>query len=1133
MKQWWSVRTFSLVVLLHALTAVAGNYLGAQSSVLATGSWFRVAVDKPGVYRIDFSSFRAMGFDPNNTDPRRIKIYTQGSGMLPQANNQDRKIDLQEIAIHIQGEQDGIFHQQDFILFYAEGADRISYDVQKDIFRYEKHLYEKSNYYFITVADSPGKRIGESPNLSGNFPQVREYDAFTYHEIDRVNVLRSGRDWFGEAFATSTELTLRFPVSGIVSGSPIKLVSAVMASGFGTTRFDLFFNGVAAGQQVIAGIPNTQYGIKGRQVADTISLNATQVLAADRTTQEIRYRYDRSGLNSAVGYLDYLLLQVKQQLRFQANQLIFRSTASLQQGASTFIIDGSASGNIVWDVTNPFEPQWQQLQVAEGSTRFSTSTDQLKTFIVFNTSVPAPKLVGRVANQNIKGQPAPASIIVTHRDFFQEAVRLKNHRETHSGLTTLVVTTDEVFYEFSGGKQDVSAIRDMARYFYQKSPGLLKGILLFGKGSYDYKDILTDNKNFVPTYQSRNSLNPLQTYSSDDYFGFLEDQEGEWSESPAQNHTMDIAVGRLPVISVEQARTVVDKIIRYETDLTLSGRWRQQIAFVADDGDFNIHQLQADAMARFIDSRHARYSTQRVYLDAFEQLPGISGETSPETRRQLGRTFNNGALIVNYTGHGNERLWTAERILDEVFIQQLKNTRWPLVITATCEFGRQDDPQFPSGAELLMLQPAAGAIGVVTTARPVNSATNFELNQAWYQAFFTQEDGKNLLLGEIFRRTKNSSVSGVANRNFSLIGDPMMKLAMPQQPINITSVQTASGDTVLKALSRVFIQGEVLNFQGYRDTDFNGIAQATLFDKPVSFVTRGNENPPFTFTQWSNALFRGQASVTEGQFTFEFIMPKNMAYAVDAGKLSIYAFQSGGKDASGYSMDFTVGDSEPSPGSDANPPSIKLFLGDETFVSGGLVNPSTRLIARLQDDSGISVSGYGIGNSIVATIDDQESFVLNDYYLADRDDYRNGTIDFPLEGLSPGHHILTLKAWDTFNNPGQASIAFTVTESGKLVIEEFAGYPNPFQTSTQLYFRHNQSGADLEAKLLIYDLNGRILQSVDYVITDSPYEVSLLTLDRDDDFIKNLGQGMYLSRLIVRSLADGSYQERVTKLILN
>lgn len=1105
----------------------------AQNSVLATGTWYKIAIDKDGIYKIDQNLFKKMGFSTGQVDPRTIKIYTQGPGMLPQRNSDSRPIDLLECAIYVHGETDGVFHSQDYILFYGQGADKVGFDESKQIFRYEKNRYASENYYFITVGNTPGKRIATTENIAGEFPVIRTFDTYQYYEIDRFNMLKSGRDWFGERFELTTDQTIRFNLDNIVENSPVKIVSRVMAQSFSSTSFNISLNGVQLGQHAIAPIPNAQYGVKGRVASDTFLTSSSTVAAPSHTTQELRYQYNKPATGSAVGYLDYCLIQAQRQLRLYGTQTIFRSATSVLQPVSKFEINQTTAQVIIWDVTNPLEAKLQASEFNNSSTSFATSTTALKEFIAFQPNTVAPKLVGIVPNQNLRGLPAVDLIIVTHPDFKSEALRLKAHRENHSNLNVILATTTEVYHEFSGGKQDITAIRDFVKYFYDKSPGKLKSLLLFGKSSYDYNDIITDNKNYVPTYQSVNSLHPLLTYSSDDYFGFLENSEGEWRESPADAHTLEIGVGRIPVKSVTEAKNVVDKIIHYDSNLELLNRWRKNIVFVADDGDFNIHQNQADLMAQNIDLNHARYDVKKIYLDAFPQQPGAGGQVSPAAKEAIEKAFNDGALIINYTGHGSERQWAQERIFDEVQIQNLKNERLPLLVTATCEFGRQDDPVFPSGGELCLLQPNGGAIALVTTARPVSSSTNFELNQAFYAALFQLENEKNLSLGEIFKRTKNTSMSGVSNRNFSLIGDPSLSLAMTEYDIQVNSIEANDQTNLLKALSNVTVKGEVIRPDGERFENFNGTLQATLFDKEASFITLGNENAPFSYKQWFNALYRGKASILNGEFEFEFIIPKNIAYAIGEGKLSLYGYDTTMEvDASGYDKNVLVGSSETVTNNDITPPVIKLFMNDKSFVNGGFTQSTTRLMASLFDESGINISGYGIGNSIVAVLDDEVTYVLNDYYESAIDDFKHGEIYFEIKDLKPGRHSIVVRAWDVFNNPGQAKIDFTVTDGNGILIEDFVNYPNPISSQTTFTFRHNQAGNDLEAMLAVYDYTGKAIDQLSFSIPDSNYEVKLLEISIDTAFNEKLKPGIYLARLIVRSLADGSKNERVTKVII-
>ena len=1099
--------------------------------MLKTGMWYKVAIEKNGVYKIDQALFKKMGFDASKTDPRKIKIYGNPGGMLPQANNSARAFDLIENTIQVQGEGDGVFNSGDYILFYGIGPDKNYFNQAKQVFFYEKNLYADKNYYFITVGESDGKRIETVENIAGTFPVVNQFENFTYYELDQHSELKSGRQWYGEQFDLTLELTKNLDLPNVVPGSTIKLVSSVMAKSFTGASFNVSLNGTQVLQQPVASIPNAQYAIKGRDRRDTVLINANTVSAAGRPSQEIKYQYVKSGSGLSTGYLDYFLLQVTQQLVSTGAQTIFRSMASLNNPVSQFELGQSTSQTIVWDISNPAEPMLQVSSFGSAKTSWSTVTSVLKEFIAFSSAA-SPELMSSVVNQNIHEIEVPDVVIVCHPDFKNEVTRLATHRSS-SGLPASVVTTSEVFNEFSGGRQDVTAIRDFAKSLYDRSPGKLKALLLFGKGSYDYKNRVTNNLNLVPTYESRNSLHPLLTYSSDDYFSFLQNDEGDWGESPVVNHTMDISVGRIPVKSVDEAKNVVDKIIRYDTDVTLFGKWRKEIVFVADDGDFNLHQDDANDLAEFVETNHGEFNTKKIYLDSYPQQSRPSGEVSVETSKLIEDAFNTGAVAINYTGHGGERLWAQEKIFDDLMISKLENKRLPLLVTATCEFGRQDDPAVISGAELCMLRKEGGAISLVTTSRPVNAATNFLLNEAFYDAFFLKENNRYLTLGEIFRRTKNNSMSGVSNRNFSLIGDPSLHLVMPPDSIKVTEITTASGSTTLKALSNVTVKGEVVNANGEINSSFNGVVEVILFDKETSFVTLGDENQPFQYKQWYNSLFRGKASVKDGAFEFQFIVPKNIAYQVSEGKLSLYAYDTVSRsEASGFSQDFEIGSSEPNPEIDSTSPTLTLFMGDTTFVNGGITNPNTTLVARLFDVHGINISGYGIGNSIIGTIDDSQTFILNDFYEADLDNFTRGTISFPLTNIAPGKHTITVKAWDTYNNPVQASVEFIVTDGTNLTIETFGNYPNPFKTSTTLFFTHNRSGDDLQASLVLYDFTGRVIETREINIPQSGYQVELGSIIWNEGE-KKQPNGLYFARLLVRSLTNGSKNEQVTKLIMS
>lgn len=1106
-----------------------------QNSVLRSGRWFKVAVSRHGVYKISYEQFKNMGFNPSS-DPRNIQVFGLKGGMLPQSNGTQQTSDLTELAILIPGEADGVLNKEDYILFYGEGPYTADFDLERQTFKCEKNLYSEKNFYFVTVGNTNGKRIGTSENLGDAANIIQQFDDLVYDEKDEYNHLKSGREWFKPVY---DNYSVSFDVEGIVENSEMKFISDVVAQSIKGSSFKIFINNTPVSEQVIPATPNTTYGIKGRHQIDTLIINSTAVASSSVVRQEFKYQFVPTS-TSDKGLLNFFQLHFKRKLRLYGNQVLFRSIESLSSPTALYNIGNVTEGCSVWDVTDAYNPKKQAYSLQANVASFATSSDQLKTFSVFNTSADAPEFVGEVKNQDLHGATTPTLIVVTHPAFLAEAKRLAQHRESHNSITTFVTTTEEIYNEFSSGRQDITAIRNFIKHLYDKSPSTLQAVLLFGRGSYDYKDRVANNTNFVPTYESRNSLSPLETYSSDDYYGFMEASEGEWKESsPAQSHTIDIGIGRLPVKSLEEASAVVSKIIEYDVSKKSLGEWRKNIVFVADDGSTSdgftkIHQEQANTMAALIEREQALFNTKKIFLGTYQKQVTGSTETIPKANDDIVRMFNKGALIINYTGHGNERQWADENIFNNTDIAGLQNKFYPFLITATCEFGRNDEPSEISGAEEIVVHKKGGAVGMVTTARPVNSNTNFSLNQAFYDALFEKEEGKYLSLGQVFRRTKNNSTSGVANRNFILLADPSQMLALPALSAIATNIKTAFGSDTLSALSTVTVKGHIEDAEGRHVSDFNGELDAVLFDKQTEFTTVGKNNPPFKYNEWYNRLFNGKASVHGGNFEFQFILPKNIAYEVDSGKLSLYATDlSRNIDASGYSHAFKVGGSEDVFANDTTSPSMRLFMGDTTFVNGGIVQPNTRLIVRLEDNSGINISNYGIGNTMVAIIDNaDEAYLLNEYYKADLDTYQRGWINFPINNIPAGRHKIVVKSWDVFNNPSQASIDFTVTDGEELVIGSVGNFPNPFAEETTVFFTHNRAGDDIEVQLDLLTPSGQALQQYHFTIEESPYQVNLLKLNTLSHFGQKLPAGVYFGRLVVRSLSNGSKNERVAKLII-
>lgn len=1079
---------------------------------------------------MDYNFLAGMGINMNSLDPRMIKLYASSTnGMLPQKNSQTPPSDLFEIPIMVVGQADGKFDGSDHILFFGQGPDRYALNPSSGTFSYENNLYTEKNFYFITVGSTPGLRIGSTPVINGSFPVVAEFDDFGYYETEQTNELHSGRKWYGERFDSNLEYTVRFDQSNVVAGSTVKLITGVMGSSFAASSFEFFMNNISVGTQSVPPVLDIPYETIGAEVHDTLAFNESTVNAAGRSYQDVKIRFSKAASGRSFAYLDYLLLHSKRKLAVYGDQKIFSSLKSLEQPVSQYNITNTTGTEMVWDVTDPFLPIRQPTTLlAGGTTTFSAFSGSLRKYVlVRNQNFPVPTREGDVPSQNLHATATTHLLVISAPEFLKEAERFATHRRSHSSIEVTVVTTIQVYNEFSGGRQDVTALRNYVKHLFDLGTGI-KNVLLFGKGSYDYKDQLSFNKNFVPIYQSRNSLNPLQTYASDDYLGFLEDAEGNWGENPVEPHTMEIGVGRIPVKKLEEAATWVDKVIDYENQNW--GSWRKEVLFVADDGDLNIHQGQADQMATILDNDYPEVKTSKNYLDYFEQI----NQYSIQARKALGEKISAGVGILNYTGHGSELQWAQERLVDQLSFDEWKpGARYPFLVTATCEFGRNDDPGLISSAEMSIFRDKSGSIGLVTTSRPVYSNTNFTLNKKFYESLFTRSSGSFRDWGAVFRDTKNNSMSGVNNRNFSLLGDPSMFPPLGSSEVFVSSViNLTSGSDTLKALSKVRVTGEV-RFQGIKDSGFNGILNLTLYDKISELTTRGDENVPFEFTIYDNALFRGQASVTQGDFEIEFILPKSIDPLVGPGKLSLYNFsKSAQKDGMGSRDILEIGSLEKNPGSDNSSPGIELFMGDTTFISGGLVNTSSRIVAILSDENGIDISNFNADNDIIATLDDTTTWHLNAYYQSDVDNFARGKVNYPIDGLKPGMHVLSLRATDTFGNSSTSSITFYVSDQSGIQIEQWLNYPNPFSGSTVLHFKHNRSGEDLEAAVTIFDRMGKVILYNTYLIDTSAYQVDLPAWDGSTPDGTKLPEGLYLMKLAVRSLEDGSKNERIAKVIL-
>jgi hypothetical protein len=1112
----------------------------SNSSVLSSGDWYKISISKSGIFKIDYNFLSNIGINPSSIDPREIKIYGNGGGMLPQNNSEFRNDDLVENSIFIQGESDGTFNTTDYILFYGQGPDTWTYNSSEGIFVHSKNLYSSDAFYFINVGPGTGLRITDQASIGGSNPPITTFDERLFYENDNVNLLHSGREWYGESFDNNTDQNFSFSVPGLVIGSTAKLTSAVMGQSTSSSSFTLKLNNQFVGSQSFSALSTYIYSIRGIDRRNIFSIPITSVT----NNLNVALTYNKGSNSSAIGYLNYLEFNIKRDLKLYNNQTAFRSVESLSNAISEFTIKNASASLLIWDITNPLQPKNQLYSLAGSDASFSVETNTLKEFIAFSGSnFDSPNPTGKIATQNLHGLESPNLpdlVILTHPSFLSSANRLAQFRNTHDNMDVEVVTPEQIYNEFSSGAQDVTAIRDFMQMLYDRKTTVdsTKYLLILGDCSYDYKNRIAGNTNFVPIYESRQSMHPTETYSSDDYFGFLDYGSGTWEESSIGDDKLNIGIGRLPAKNISEAEAMINKIIHYSTSQETFGKWRNRITFFADDGDNNLHLNDANYLSNIIKNNYNEFNVNKIFLDAYPQISSPGGETCPPAKDAITQAVEKGTLILNYTGHGGETGLAQERLVDLTQVSNWNNfNALAFFITATCEFGRYDDPGVVSGAEYSLLHSNGGAIGLISSTRPVYSNSNRDLNQAIYESIFKPISGQMPCLGDVIRLTKNNSLYGVNNRNYALLADPSMTLAYPKEEVVLTKINNnvVSANDTLKALGTVTLEGEIRNKAGVKLTDFNGSVQITVMDKYSTISTLGTQgSSSTTFQVMNNLIYEGSASATNGSFQISFVVPKDISYQFDKGKISLYAKKENSSlDANGYNADVIIGGSNASAPEDKTPPEIKLYMNDQSFVFGGLTGKNSLFLAKIADENGINIAGQGIGHEITAKLDDRNDvLILNEYYTAKKDNYKEGSVEFPFKDLSPGNHSLKFKCWDTHNNSAESYLEFIVANDEKIALDHVLNYPNPFSTHTTFHFDHNRAGDDIDILVQVYTISGKLIKTLDSRFLSSPSHISDIIWDGRDDFGDKIGKGVYVYKVNVRSLRDASHVFKYQKLVI-
>ncbi|MCL6100247.1 MAG: type IX secretion system sortase PorU, partial [Bacteroidetes bacterium] len=948
------------------------------NSALAAGDWYRFETPTEGIYKIDQAFLQGLGIDAASVDPRTIKIYGYGGYALPEnlavSNNQG----LTENAIYVAGESDGKFDTADYVLFYGRPPEFWEYNKSLKRIVRVKNPYNKKNYYWLTYGGANGKRMAPKQSLNIQNAYVQPFtQAFKSLDKDSINIGKSGRDYFGDVLDIDTKSrTYLTSLNGIVPASSIRYKFRQVNASSPIIPFNVQESGVQIYNSNLFGNSDYIYG-----VADSGSAVYNGTLADERSTLKFAIN---TGSASAKVYLDYFEIAYKKYLRAVSDNLLFFSkdtTATIEYGLSNF----SNSSIQTFDITD-----FANVQLVSGASisggQYKFQESELngavhKYYAVTASAFLTPANGTKMSNSNIRGNVAGSEmIVITSRNFQTQAERYAAYRSSQSPykLSTQIFYVDDIMNEFDGGLLDPTAIRDFLKYAYDNWQIKPFYVLLFGDGTYDYLNSEKLSNNFVPTYETPESLDEIYSYPMDDYYARISGNDSK----------ADLAIGRLPIDTEDDAKSVVDKIIAYETTLD-KGLWRNTVTLVADDGpqalgvdDGSIHTSQSENLAK---NKLPKYFDQnKIYLVAYPTVYTGLGRRKPGVNQAMIDAINNGTLIFNYVGHGNPEVLAHEVVFDKkVSIPQIKNDKYFFLTAATCDFGKYDDPTNQSSAEMMLTMPNAGEIAAFTAARVVFSTANAAINDSLYTNLFRARETNNLpiTIGKAFFLTKQFRVEG-NDEKFHLFGDPSVRLDEPIVPAKIDSVngKTLQTNVQVSALDTVKINGSVRNADGSKN-QFNGEAIISVFDSEQS---RYFAEMNYTVTFPGGLIYRGRVTINNGDFQTEFVVPKDISYENKNGKIVAYVYNNS-TDGVGYTRNIIVGGTNPNAVNDGKGPDISIYFDNTNFANSYLVNPDFTLIAKLTDHNGLNTTGTGIGHKLEGIVNGAVSKTIDftNYFVGD------------------------------------------------------------------------------------------------------------------------------------------------------
>ncbi|UPQ77121.1 type IX secretion system sortase PorU [Chryseobacterium nepalense] len=1136
-----------------------GNTLkvGTTTNPLSTGNFYKIKVDKSGIFKITKQFLQDNGINPSSVNPKNFRIYGNGGIMLPEFNQNVKYSALQENAIQVVGEDDGVWHDSDYALFYAQGPDGYNLyntsngngfkrtDTRSDRSENVKNIYEDYSYYYINFDKGPGKRV---QNVDVNLPAtplITRFDNYQVVNKDQKNLMKVGRLWVEDTPFTTDKAVTFTTASAIQGGDEIRY--RVQVIGYKSQQNSISFD-INTQNPLNTVIPSANSGGTNEFFPLRYSGLITG-LSGNQITFNLKPNITVNPNGNF--YVDYLEVQYKDNLSFNGTQMNFRDF-SLVSGSNTtygFSLSNASSAEQIWDVTDITNAN-RRVNKAAGNTTFNfayTAADQNfnNEFVAFKADAAySPQFVGRINNQNLSALQNIDYLIITVPEMMGQAQRLANYHQTKNNYNVQIVDTDKIYNEFGSGSRDLTAIRDFVTKL--NTPlGTLKYVFILGDTSYDFKNRVSNNSNVVTSYQSEESSDVIRSFVTDDYIVMTKPQTTEF----ITNSLPDLPVGRLPAANVTEAANMMDKTLAYYNNLsgqsTPFGEWKMKLDFIVDDdndGGTPFHTVMNNSLATVFEQPTQvlkEYNVRKLYLDAFQAQSTAGGQRYPQVNQAISNDIGN-SLYMFYFGHGGINGWAQERVLTLSEIQNANNfsnvySRFPFVSTITCEFTLWDEPDTSSAGEQFLKMKQGGPAAMITSSRAIDVGYGVDFTNLYTQNIFKLNNDDFQTLGIAHLNAKKQKGSATDHLKVNFLGDPAMKLSRPQRLLVIDNIDTPVPG-LIRGLDFVKVTGHINNPNGTINTTFNGRVVINIFDKRLNKTTLNNDGgltPVLQYTEEGSAIVKASGTAVNGVFTVEFYVPKDINYAVGQGRILGYADNKASDVFNNQAVQ--VGDINPNGINDNEPPKVKLYMNNTNFADGGITDQNPMLLACITDDKGINSTGSGIGHDITVYLDGQiiNTVVLNDFFASGEGngclnpslaDYQKGNVTYPFRNLSTGQHQLTFKVWDINNNSTTATLNFEVKDEADqhLVINRPLNWPNPFTNKTYIQFEHNCDDM-LDVNVQIYTITGKLVRTLSQPVVAEPFLQGFRTprqaieWDGRDDFGATVAKGTYIFKIFAKS----------------